>query len=85
MAKGMGGVKYPDPFNEVGSKDPNTPDVSGDGLYFNGWDEVMKMHLSTDGADMVSSSNSDASHDIYGGPVAGEPNPAGMGGKGGGK
>ena len=85
MAKGMGGVKYPSPFNETGSPDPNVPDTMGDALYYNGFDEVLKMHLSMDGADMTSSSNSDASHDIYGGPCAGEANPAGMGGKGGGK
>lgn len=84
MAKD-GGVHYPNPFNETGSKDPNQPDVNGDGLYYDGWSEVMKMHLSTNGADMVTSDNADASHDVYGGPTAGEPNPGMWGGKGGGK
>lgn len=78
MAKGMSGVKYPNPFNETGSPDPNMPDTTGDALYFGGWPEIDKMHLSMEGADMISSSNSDASHGIFGGPNPGEPNPGGM-------
>lgn len=84
MAKGDKGVLYPDPYNEVANKDPNKPDVMGDGLYYDGWDEVMKMHLSETGS-MTGTPNSDASHDTFGGPAAGEPNPGGMGGRGGGK
>jgi hypothetical protein len=84
MAKGMSGIIHQNPFNEVDNKDPNKPDSMGDDLYFGGWDEVMKMHLAETG-DLVSSPNSDASHDIFGGPASGEPNPAGMGGKGGSK
>lgn len=83
MAKGSSGVHYPDPYNEVANKDPNSPDVMD--VYMGSWDEVMKMHLSQDGADMTSTPNSDASHDLYGGPAPGEANPAKMGGKGGGK
>jgi hypothetical protein len=82
MAKGNNGVLYPDPFNEVDNKDPNKPDVMGNGIYYDGWDEVMKMHLKETG-DLVSTSNSDASHDTFGGPTTGEPNPAGSGGMGG--
>lgn len=85
MAKGSGGVIHKDPFNEVNNKDPNSPDSTGDDLYFGGWPEINKMHLSTDSADMTSSPNSEASHDVYGGPVPGEPNPGKFGGKGGGK
>jgi len=84
MAKGSSGIIHHNPANEVVNKDPNKPDVTGDGLYFDGWSEINKMHLSETG-DMAHSPNSDASHDLYGGPAAGEPNPAGMGGKGGGK
>lgn len=81
MAKNSG-IIHQSPFNEVDNKDPNKPDTTGDELYFNGWTEVMKMHLSETG-DMVSTPNSDASHDVFGGPAKGEPNPGGMGGQGG--
>lgn len=81
MAKNSG-IIHQSPFNEVDNKDPNKPDSMGDDLYFGGWDEVMKMHLSETG-DMVSTPNSDASHDVFGGPAKGEPNPGGMGGQGG--
>jgi len=84
MAKSSG-VHYPDPFNEVANKDPNSPDAKGDDLYYGGWAEIQKMHLSTDGADMTTSDNADASHDVYGGPAPGEANPGKFGGKGGGK
>jgi hypothetical protein len=77
MAKKGGGVLYPDPFNEVGSKDPNSPDVVGDGIYFDGWDEINKMHLQETG-DMISTANSESGHDLFGGPTPGEANPAGM-------
>lgn len=82
MAKGSSGTIHTNPFNEVNNTDPNKPDSMGDDLYFQGWDEIMKMHLAETG-DLVSSPNSDASHDIMGGPTTGEPNPAGMGGMGG--
>jgi hypothetical protein len=82
MAKGNSGIIHSNAFNEVNSTDPNVPDVTGDGIYFNGWDEIMKMHLSETG-DLVSTPNSDASHGIFGGPAQGEANPAGMGGMGG--
>lgn len=84
MAKGNGGTIHSDPYNEVNNKDPNKPDVMGEGLYFDGWDEVMKYHLAETG-DMISTPNSAASHDTFGGPTAGEPNPGSMGGHGGGK
>ena len=84
MAKKNGGILYPDPYNEVSNKDPNSPDVTGDGLYFGGWDEVMKMHLQETG-DMVSTPNSESGGDMLGGPTPGEPNPAGMAQHGGGK
>ena len=77
MAKGSA-VHVGTPFNEVVNSDPNSPDVKGDGLYFDGWSEINKMHLSTDGASMIESDNSMASHGIFGGPNPGEENPAGM-------
>lgn len=72
MAKNSGGTLYPDPFNEVGSKDPNVADVTGEGLYFNGWEEINKMHLAETG-DMMETANSKASRGVYGGPAPGEP------------
>lgn len=81
MAKSSG-IIHQNPFNEVNSTDPNKPDSMGDDLYFGGYDEVIKMQAQESG-DMVSTPNSDASHDIMGGPTVGEVNPAGMGGMGG--
>ena len=81
MAKSSGTI-HTNPYNETNNSDPNKPDVMGNGLYYDGWDEVMKMHLSETG-DLVSTPNSDASHDTFGGPAKGEANPGGMGGQGG--
>ena len=80
MKKSSSGDMHPNPFNEVDNKDPNKPDVMGDDLYYDGWDEVMAMHLKETGP-MVSTPNSEASHDTFGGPAKGEPDPAGTGGK----
>ena len=80
MAKGSG-LTNPNVFNEVSNKDPNKPDISGADMYYS-YDEVMKVHLQESG-EMVSTPNSEASHDVYGGPASGEPNPGGWGGKGG--
>lgn len=71
-----------DPFNEVVNKSPNEPDSMGDDLYFGGMDEIIKNHLSETG-NLVSTPNSQGSHDTFGGPANGEPNPAGMSGMGG--
>ena len=79
MAKNGTGYGYSNPFNEVGNTDPNSPDVTGMGLYFNGWDEINKMHLTQTGP-MDSTPNSRSGGDMLGGPAPGEPNPAGMGG-----
>jgi len=76
MAKSNGGYGYPNPSNETGSGEE--PDVSGKGLYFNGWDEVNKMHLAQTGP-MDETANSRSGGGIMGGPAPGEPNPAGMG------
>jgi hypothetical protein len=73
MAKKNGGVLHSDPFNEVGSKDANTPDVDGEGMYWGGWPEINKMHLSQGSASMKESPNSSAVNDIMGGPANGEP------------
>lgn len=81
MAKGSSGI-HPDVFNEVDNTDPNKPDVTGEGLYFNGWDEIMKMHLSETG-NMIESPNAKASRGVYGSTVKGEPNALERGGKGG--
>jgi hypothetical protein len=83
MAKKDSGLVWSNPFNETGSGGPESPDITGDKLYYS-YEEVMATHLKETGQ-MVSTPNSDASHDVYGGPAAGEMNPAGMGGKGGGK
>jgi len=80
MAKGSGDV-FSNPFNAVDNTDPNKPDSMGDDLYFNGWAEINKMHLAQTG-EMVSTPNAEASHEMYGGPAPGEPNPGKMGGKG---
>lgn len=77
MAKDGKGYGYPDPYNEVGSKDPNSPDTSGMDLYFGGYDEVMKMHGKQTGP-MVSTPNTDSGSDMIGGTAPGEPNPGGQ-------
>ena len=76
-----GSYGYPDPFNYVANKDPNKPDVTGDGLYYDGYDEIMKMHLAHTGP-LISTPNSEAAHGTMGGPAKGEPNPANMKGNG---
>lgn len=83
MAKGSGMI-HPNPFNEVESKDPNKADSDGIDLYFGGYDEVLKNHAQETGP-MAHTPNSDASHDLLGGPAPGEPNPGGMGGHAGGR
>ena len=81
MARKSGtGYGYPSPWNETGSPDPNTPDVTGIGLYFDGWDEINRMHLAQTGP-MDTTANSESGADMMGGPAPGEPNPAGMGGR----
>jgi len=82
MAKGNSGLIHSNPFNEVNNTDPNKPDSMGDDLYYGGFDEVIKNHLSETGG-LTDTPNADASHDIFGGPTVGEANPAGMGGMGG--
>ncbi len=72
---------HSNPYNEVNSKDPDKPDSNGMDLYYGGYDEVIKMTGKSTGP-MVSTPNSDMSHDVYGGPAKGEPNPIGKGGKG---
>jgi hypothetical protein len=75
MAKGDSSI-HPDIFNEVDNKDPNKPDSTGMDLYFGGYDEVLGRHgkMGPD-AMMHGTPNSDASHDLYGGPAQGEPDP----------
>lgn len=69
---------YSNPYNEVGNTDPNSPDVTGDGLYFDGWDEIDDFHLLQTGP-MEETPNSASGRGVMGGPAPGEPNPAGMG------
>ena len=80
MAKDSG-VIHQNVLNEVDNKNPETPDSMGDDLYFGGWSEINKMHLSQTGS-MTDTPNSRANADVMGGPAKGEPNPANMGGKG---
>jgi len=72
MAKKNGGYGYPNPFNEVSSTDPNTPDVTGQGLYFDGWDEINKMHLAATGP-LFQTPNSESGSGVMGNPAPGEP------------
>lgn len=80
MARGSksNGYGYPNPFNEIDSRgmDP-VADVNGQGLYFDGWDEINKFHLLQTGP-MDETPNSRSGRGIMGGPAPGEPNPAKM-------
>jgi hypothetical protein len=83
MAKdnsGQGSWGNTNSYNEVTNTDPNKPDVTGDGIYFDGWDEINKMHLAQTGP-MVATANSEEGRELSGGPAKGEPNPAGMPGQ----
>lgn len=66
----------PTPSNETVSPDPNSPDISGGGLYAT-YDEVMSAHLQP-GCPFGDSPNGMDGGGIFGGPAAGEPNPAGV-------
>lgn len=76
MAKHKSGKMFHNPYNEVASHDPNSPDESGAGNYVS-YDEVMSAQLTQDDASLVGTPNSDSGHGIMGGPAPGEPNPAG--------
>jgi hypothetical protein len=71
--KKKGGMLMPNPRNETGSGEY---DQSGGGLY-GSYDEVMSAQLSQADADLGGTPNMDSDHGIWGGPAAGEPNPAG--------
>ena len=73
---GQGTWGYDNPYNEVASKDPNAPDAKGDNIYYNGFDEVLKMHLSE--GPIFATANSDEGRAMTGGTAPGEPNPANM-------
>lgn len=77
MAKKNGGMIFKNCYNEVANKDPNSPDLSGAGLYAS-YDEVIGAQLSTVDASLESSPNSQSGEGICGGPAPGEPNPARM-------
>lgn len=68
---------FKNPLNEVDSKDPNKPDISGAGLYVS-YDEVIESQLSQDDASCKYTPNSKSGEGICGGPAPGEPNPAGV-------
>jgi len=75
--KKNGGVLAPNPYNETsGGNGPQDYDESGGGLYGDWSSDVMKMHLSQDGASLVGSPNVEVGRGIMGGPAPGEPNPA---------
>ena len=79
--KKNGGVLSPNPYNETsGGSGPEDPDISGGGLYGDWSSDVMKMHLSQDGASLLESPNVKVGGGIFGGPAPGEPNPAGFSG-----
>jgi hypothetical protein len=77
MAKKSSGKLLPNPYNETASSDPNSPDVSGAGLYVS-YDEVMSAHLTEDGTSLQSTPNTNSGRGIMGGPAPGEPNPTSM-------
>lgn len=66
---------YSNPWNEVNNTDPNSPDTTGRALYFDGWDEILDMHLKNTGP-MDVTPNSTSGRGVFGGPAPGEPNPA---------
>lgn len=77
---GTSSYGYSNPWNEVNNTDPNSPDVTGRGIYFDGWDEINKMHLAATGP-MDETPNSRSGRDdngvtgIMGGVAPGEPDP----------
>ena len=76
--KKKGGMLAPNPFNETsGGAGPESPDISGGGVY-GSYDEVMSAHLSQESADLDESPNMRSGKGIWGGPAAGEENPAGF-------
>ena len=80
MAKN-GGVLQPTPYNETtGGSGPAQYDESGGGLYGDWQKDVLAMHLSQDGADLLESPNIRVGYGIMGGPAPGEPNPYGFSG-----
>lgn len=66
---------YPNVWNEVNNTDPNDPDTHGTELYFDGYDEILGMHLQNTGP-MDVTPNSESGRGVFGGPAPGEPNPA---------
>lgn len=78
MARRTNGVSsygYPNPFNEVNNVDPNSPDVTGKGIYFDGMNEILDMHLAQTGS-MTDTPNSMSGEGVFGGPAPGEPQAA---------
>lgn len=75
--KSASGVFVGTPRNQVANTDPNSPDISGGGLY-GSYEEVIGMQLSQDGSDLATTPNSRSGSGIMGQPAAGEPAPAGM-------
>ena len=75
---GTSGYGYSNTWNEVNNVDPNSPDVTGTGIYFDGFPEVHKFHLLATGP-LDETPNSRSGRGVFGGPAPGEPNPAGMG------
>lgn len=77
MARGNGnGSGYPNPRNETGPGDG--PDVTGQGIYFGGWDEINEYHLKVS-ASMYETPNSKSGHAVMGGVAPGEPDMADSG------
>lgn len=69
--KGASAVSYPSPYNETNPSGPESPDMTGDGIYWGGYPEILGMHLKEES--MVSTSNSESGDDILGTPTPGEP------------
>jgi len=73
---GTSGYGYSNPWNEVNNVDPNSPDVTGRGIYFDGWDEINKFHLLATGP-MDETPNSRSGSGVFGRTAPGEPDPSG--------
>lgn len=74
MARGNGkSYGYPSPWNETDSGE--LPDNDGKGIYYDGMDEILKMHLAQTGP-MDETANSKSGGGIMGGVAPGEPEAA---------
>lgn len=70
------------PYNEVNTLDANRPDVTGDGCWYGGFDELVENHAKDTGP-LLATPNTASTHDLFGGPGlarTGSINPTGASG-----